>query len=301
MREALKFAEGGGGRAITIDAHHHLWHFSEAEFSWIDDRMAVLRRDFLLEELELEAALAKMDGTVVVQARESLEETRWLLECAGLSEVIRGVVGWAPIGSDELPEILDGFREDAKLVGFREVVQGKDDGYLEQAGFNRGIEELGRRGLVYDILIREDQMAEAIRFVDRHPQQKFVLDHAAKPKIALREMEPWATNMRALARRGNVGCKISGLVTEDVWKSWSLESLRPYLEVCVETFGPGRLLAGSDWPVCTVASSYSRWWEMLREYFSGFSEVEKAAVFGGNVVAIYGLELDAGERGLRHS
>ena len=279
------------GRARRIDAHHHLWRFNEAEFSWIDDSMAMLRRDFLMDELEWDLAVAKMDGTVAVQARESVEETRWLLECAGSSDTIWGVVGWAPVASDELPQILDSFGEDAKLVGFREVVQGKADGYLEQAGFDRGIEELGRRGFAYDILIHERQLAEASRFVDRHPNQMFVLDHAAKPKIAAKELEPWRTNLRELARRGNVGCKISGLVTEDDWRSWSLESLRPYLDACVETFGPGRLLAGSDWPVCLVASNYTRWWAVLGEYFLGFSEDEKGAIFGENASEFYGLRV----------
>jgi L-fuconolactonase len=272
-----------------IDAHHHLWRFNDAEFVWIDDSMAVLRRDFLVNELMRELESVAIDGTVAVQARETIEETDWLLECARLSPVIWGVVGWAPLASDELPKILDRFGENQKLVGYREIVQGKPDGYLLQPSFNRGIRELTDRGVSYDILIHERQLAEVTRFVDQHPYQRFVLDHAAKPRISKNELEPWKMNLRELAKRPNVLCKISGLVTEADWQSWNLEALRPYLDACVEAFGPQRLMAGSDWPVCLVASSYSRWWDVLARYFVDFSESETRRIFGENAVVFYRL------------
>lgn len=280
---------GEGKRALRIDAHHHLWRFNEVEFAWIDDSMAELRRDFLTDELRKELEAATVDATIAVQARESLDETTWLVECARSSSAIWGVVGWAPLTFDELPDILDCFGRNPRLVGFREVVQGKPEGYLLQPAFHRGIDELTRRGFAYDILIHERQIVEAISFVDQHVNQRFVLDHAAKPKISKGEMEPWATNLRELARRPNVYCKVSGLVTEASWKTWTEESLQPYLDVCVEAFGAGRLMAGSDWPVCTVASSYKRWWEVLTHYFAGFSESETRGIFGENALKFYGV------------
>jgi L-fuconolactonase len=277
---------------LRVDAHHHLWHYRAAEFSWIEDDMAALRRDFLVTELWHELQTSKIDATVAVQARESLEETRWLLECAQSAPIIRGVVGWAPLEADDLPEILNSFEEAGKFVGLREIVQGKSDGYLDRPEFNRGIKELTSLNLTYDILIHERQLIGATRFVDQHPYQRFVLDHAAKPKISKGELEPWTTHLRELARRPNVSCKISGLVTEANWQHWTLESLRPYLDVCVEAFGSNRLLAGSDWPVCLIASTYSQWWDLLTLYFADFSEDEVRGIFGWNAIEFYRLAAD---------
>jgi L-fuconolactonase len=270
-----------------IDAHHHLWQYRASEFGWIGEEMAALRRDFLIEELEREAKSVGISGTVVVQARESLEETRWLLECARNSPVVRGVVGWVPLRDERLPEILESFDQTDKLVGFREIVQGKADGYLDRPDVNSGIRELTERGLTYDILIHEHQLLEAARFVDRHPYQRFVLDHAAKPKIASQELEPWRTHFYELARRPNVSCKLSGLATEAGWTQWTKETLDPYIDVCVEAFGPKRLLAGSDWPVCLLACGYAQWWKVLEDYFAGFTDDEVRLIFGENARSFY--------------
>lgn len=272
-----------------IDAHHHLWRYSAEEYGWISDEMAELRRNFLTADLRRETAAGGIDGTVVVQARESLEETRWLLESARVEPLVRGVVGWAPMGSEGLPEILEEFKGVDRLVGFREIVQGKPDGYLDERAFNRGIRELTALDMTYDILIHERQLVEAARFVDRHPNQRFVLDHAAKPKIASRKLEPWRAHCFELAQRPNVSCKMSGLVTEADWKQWTRESLDPYMDACVEAFGPKRLLAGSDWPVCLLACGYSQWWDLLGDYFACFSEDEVRQIFGDNARSFYRL------------
>jgi L-fuconolactonase len=168
-------------------------------------------------------------------------------------------------------------------------VQAEPDGFLEAATFNRGIASLTARSLAYDLLIYERQLSEAIRFVDRHPQQRFILNHAAKPCIAAGELEPWASRLRELAQRPNVFCKLSGLTTEANWNTWTLDTLRPYLDSCVEAFGPGRLLAGSDWPVCLLATSYQQWWSTLHEYFLPFAEDEQRQIFGTNATRIYRL------------
>ena len=273
-----------------VDAHHHLWRYSAEEYGWIDESMAVLQRDFLPEDLMAEIAAAGIDGTVAVQARQTMEETRWLLKMADACAAIRGVVGWAPIAGEEFPGVMEEFEDRPKLKGLRHVIQGeKDENYILREDFNSGIRTLLGSGLVYEILIYERQLPQAIDFVDEHPEQVFVLDHVAKPLIAAGQMEPWAARMRELGKRENVWCKVSGMVTEAEWSSWDAAALRPYLDAAVEAFGVRRLMAGSDWPVCLVACEYGRWFDVLREYFAGFSAAERDAVFGGTAVEVYGL------------
>jgi L-fuconolactonase len=273
-----------------IDAHHHLWHYSASEYEWIDDRMAALRRDFLPAEFIGELADACINGAVTVQARQTLEETQWLLELAGRHKEILGVVGWAPIASRDFASSLDTLAANPKLVGLRHVVQAEPKGFLDGEDFNRGIRIMRGTSLIYDLLIAEHQLGEAIRFVDRHPQQIFVLDHIAKPKIAAGELEPWRTRLQELSKRSNVCCKISGMVTEDSWTQWSIESLRPYLDTVVSAFGPDRLMAGSDWPVCLVATGYAQWWQVIRNYCADFSDDERANIFGATAIKIYNLK-----------
>jgi L-fuconolactonase len=268
----------------TIDAHHHLWHFKSEEFGWIDDSMSCLRRDFLPEDLSRELAAAGIDAAIAVQARCSLLETDFLLGCAKDSNNIIGVVGWAPLGFSGVGAILDRLLSDPKFVGVREITQGLPSGYFDDAAFNAGVRELTARNLSYDILIYPSQLEEVVQFVDRHPDQRFILDHAAKPPIIAQKLEPWRTQILTLAQYPNVSCKLSGLVTEANWRSWNALSLRPYLDVCVDAFTPNRLLAGSDWPVCLAASTYARWWETLREYFERFTSQERSSVFGHNAL-----------------
>ena len=280
----------GKARGETIDAHHHLWRYTPAEYGWIDEEMAALRRDFLTKDLIAAMASAEIDGTVAVQARQTLEETRWLLDVADDCEAIRGVVGWAPIAGEEFPGCMEEFDGREKLKGLRHVIQSeKDEHYILREDFNSGLRTMVGSGLVYEILIYERHLADAIHFVDEHPEQVFVLDHVAKPLIAGGVMEPWASRMIELGLRENVWCKVSGMVTEADWKTWTPEKLKPYLDVTVEAFGPERLMAGSDWPVCLVASGYAQWWGVLRDYFAGFSETEQARVFGGTAIEVYGL------------
>jgi L-fuconolactonase len=274
--------------AERIDAHHHLWRYSAAEYGWIDDSMSVLRRDFLPDNLVTVMTQGGVDGAVTVQARQTLEETRWLLGLADGCPAIRGVVGWAPIAGEDFPGVMEEFADREKLKGLRYVIQGeKDENYILREDFNSGIRAMLGSGLVYDILIYERHLPQTIEFVDEHPEQVFVLDHVAKPMIREGLLEPWATRMRELGKRENVWCKVSGMVTEADWAAWTPEGLRPYLDVVVEAFGVGRLMAGSDWPVCLVACEYGRWFEVLRKYFAGFSETERDAVFGGTATEVY--------------
>jgi L-fuconolactonase len=274
---------------VQIDAHHHLWSYNECDFGWITDSMSVLRRDFLWPELQQELEDAKVDSAIVVQARSSLEETRWLMKCAEATKHICGVVGWVPLADPEVHTMLDDFYPGMKFVGVREIAQGQAANFFDDPAFNKGIVELTLRDLSYDILIYRDQLEDVSRFVDRHPQQRFILDHAAKPRIAKREIQPWRAQMLELSKRENVYCKISGLVTEADWINWTFEDIQPYLDTCVEAFGSRRLLAGSDWPVCLVATGYTRWWQTLKRYFESFSEHENAGIFGRNAIHAYNL------------
>jgi L-fuconolactonase len=228
---------------------------------------------------------------VAVQARQTMQETHWLLELAERCETIRGVVGWAPIASEaEFAAAMEKLAGMKKLKGLRHIVQGEPDGFLLRAEFNRGIRAMRGSGLVYDVLVYERQLSQAIQFADQHPEQVFVLDHIAKPLIREGVMEPWASLIRDFAKRENVWCKVSGMVTEADWGAWTLESLRPYLDVVAEAFGPRRLMAGSDWPVCLVACGYRQWFDVLDEYFAGFSDGEREAVFGKTAKQVYRLE-----------
>jgi len=271
-----------------IDAHHHLWQYSPEEYGWIDETMALLRRDFLVDDLLRVAQTVGIEGAVTVQARQSLEETNWLLEIAGRSEFVRGVVGWVPLVSSELPRVLDELKDHTKLRGVRHVVQDEPDPeFLWRSDFNRGITILREYGLTYDILIFERQLSTAIRFVDQHPNQIFVLDHGGKPCIRNNSLQPWQDQISDLARRENVYCKISGLVTEANWKTWSEQELAPFIDTLLRAFGPQRLMVGSDWPVCLVAASYQNWFETLSHLLSRLSEDETQSIMGGTALKAY--------------
>ena len=274
-----------------IDSHHHLWKYSELEFGWISEVMQPLRRDFLVSDLTAELAAAGVQGTVAVQARQTLDETRWLLQCADQCPGIRGVVGWAPLAAPDFERELEELVTHPRLKGLRHVLQDEpDDHFMLGDAFNRGVAALSGAHLVYDVLIYERHLPVAAKFVDRHPDQRFVLDHLAKPHIRRQELEPWHENLRELALRPNVSCKVSGMVTEADWQRWSIDDLRPYFETALECFGPERLLAGSDWPVCLLGTSYSRWWQTLGELVGELSTSEQQAILGGNAIRIYGLE-----------
>ena len=277
-----------------IDAHHHLWRYSKEEYGWIAGDMAPIARDFLPHDLQQVLTASGIQGSVAVQARQSLAETESLLSFAQEFPIIRGVVGWAPIASPEFPQVLERFQHFQKLKGFRHVVQDEpDDAFLLRPDFNAGIAQFKSYGLVYDILIFERQLPAAISFVDRHPSQVFVLDHIAKPCIRDRVLEPWRTNIRELARRQNVYCKLSGMVTEALWAQWSLPDLLPYFETVLEAFGPKRLMAGSDWPVCLLAATYQTWFSTLREFISRLSSAEQDMILGGVAAHVYSLSQNA--------
>jgi L-fuconolactonase len=275
---------------MVIDSHHHFWRYSPSEYGWISDRMSLLRRDFLPEDLAREISSAGIGGVVSVQARQTTEETRWLLELAGQHDFIRGVVGWLPLISDRVADDLSRFAPHGKLKAVRHVLQDEpDDSYMLRDDFNRGIAMLAPFDLVYDILIFERHLPQSIELVDRHPNQTFVLDHIAKPRIRDGAISPWRENLIEIARRPNVYCKLSGVATEADHAAWTPSQLQPYLETALESFGPRRLMFGSDWPVCLLAVGYRDWFDLVSQFASTLSASEKRSLFGGTAAAAYRL------------
>ena len=274
-----------------IDAHHHLWRYSKEAYGWIGPGMEAIARDFLAPDLESELRNGGISGSIVVQAQQSVAETEWLLGVAEQSQIFRGVVGWAPIADGELGATLEKWRDQKKLKALRHVIQGEpDDEFILREDFNVGIKQLAGTGLVYEILIYEKHLPASIHFVDRHPNQVFVLDHVAKPRIKEAVIEPWRKNILDLAKRANVYCKLSGMVTEADWTKWSLADLRPYFETVLEAFGPSRLMFGSDWPVCLLATSYQKWIETVEDFIGKSSATERSQIFGGVAAQVYSLE-----------
>jgi L-fuconolactonase len=268
---------------MHVDAHQHFWIYNPDEYGWIDESMSGIRRDFLPEHLQPELVRNDFDGSVVVQTRQTLEETSWLLKLAERSPAIVGVVGWIDLCSPDVEAQLASFARNPKLVGIRHIVQSEpDDRFLLRPDFLRGIAVLEQFDLAYDILIYPRHLPVAAEFVGRFPRQRFVLDHLAKPSIKSGEINAWADGIRQLARFPNVFAKLSGLVTEADWLHWKAEDIIPYLDVAFDCFGPNRLMIGSDWPVCLVAAGYARVMGVVKKYLDRQSAEVREAVLGAN-------------------
>jgi L-fuconolactonase len=275
-----------------IDAHQHFWQFDPARDSWITDDMAAIRRDFLPADLQPILQQHRLDGCVVVQSDQSEDETAFQLANAAAHDFIKGVVGWVDLQAENVAGRLDYYRQFDKLKGFRHVLQGEADRALMlRPAFQRGIGELGPRGLTYDLLILPDQLGYAAELAAAFPNQPFVVDHIAKPPIKAQEIDAWMRDIRRLAAHENVCCKVSGMVTEADWQHWEPEDFRPYLDVVFAAFGPQRVLYGSDWPVCNVAGGYARAISILEDYLRPFSAAEQTQFWGDNAVRFYGLSV----------
>lgn len=276
---------------MRIDSHQHFWHYSPSDHDWITDDMEVLKRDFLPPDLKEQLNQQNFDGCVAVQASSTEQETEFLLNLAAQYDFVRGVVGWVDLQDERLEERLTYYTAYPKLVGVRHVVQSEpDEHFILRPAFLRGVQLLPQFNLTYDLLIYEHQLPVALEFVSRLPQVRLVVDHVAKPKIAQRELAPWKEYLKALAGYPNVYCKLSGMVTEADWQQWQYADLIPYLDVVTETFGPGRLMFGSDWPVCLLAASYQQVVEVIDRYFASFSPTEKAGIYGQNAANFYQLD-----------
>ena len=275
---------------MKIDSHHHFWKYDPVTYSWMNEKMGVLKKDYQPEDLKAEINSSNIDGVISVQADQSMRETDDLLKHANEHSFIQGVVGWFPLAEPELEGLLERYASNPWLKGVRHVVQDEpDDRFILGDAFNAGIRRLKPHNLVYDILIYERQLGASIEFVDRHPGQVFVLDHVAKPRIGDQVIEPWKTQMFDMAKRENVYCKLSGMATEADWQSWTKEDLWPYIEIALEAFGPARMMLGSDWPVARLAVEYGDWMNLCRESISSLSETERALVEGEVAIRAYDL------------
>lgn len=281
-----------------VDAHHHVWDLTVRDQPWITDAMAPIRRDFGMDDLAPLAEAAGITSTVVVQTVPDLAETRELLDLAAATSLIAGVVGWIDLAGDVSAQLggLLAAPSGSWLVGIRSLVQAEPDAdWLLRPAVLDGLREVASRGLTFDLLVRSDQLTAAAGAASAVPEGRFVLDHLAKPDIAAGAWEPWATQLAELASRDNVTAKVSGLVTEASWSEWTVDHLRPYADHVLQSFGPHRLLFGSDWPVCTLAAPYCEVVAAAEALTDGLDAAESEAFLGGNAIAQYGLDRREGE------
>ena len=275
---------------MKIDCHQHFWIFDPVKHAWIDDSMTVLQRDFTPDHLQPLLNQHDIDGSIMVQVDQSEQETRSMLALADATPWIKAVVGWVDLKAPDIDKRLQHYTENKKLKGFRHIVQAEpDDDFLLQADFQRGIACLTKYNYIYEILVYPKQLPAAIKLVESHPQQKFVLDHIAKPLIKAGAIEPWATHIKTLAEFDNVTCKVSGIVTEADHKHWTRADIFPYLDIVFTAFGTDRLIFGSDWPVCLLAGSYHQVIDLFNSYSEQFSKTEKQKLYGENAVSVYGI------------
>ena len=276
---------------MRIDSHQHFWNYDPSQYPWITEEAKVLRRDFLPGHLQQESEKVRIYGSIAVQARQTSEESRWLLRLADQHSSILGVVGWIDLRSPRVEEELAEFAQHPKFVGVRHVVQEEpDNDFMLQPAFLDGIGKLKQFGLIYDLLVFPRQLPAAIEIASKFPEQVFVLDHIAKPPIAEGDVSPWDRQIRELAKCPNVFCKVSGMVTEAKRVGWQLEDFRPYLDVVFEAFAEDRLMFGSDWPVCLLAGSYERVYSLAHDYVVKNVPRAEPKIFGENAARAYRLE-----------
>ncbi|MGB3587479.1 MAG: amidohydrolase family protein [Tunicatimonas sp.] len=273
-----------------IDAHQHFWQYSPRTHGWISDDMAVLKRDFLPDDLTPFLEANNCVGCVAVQASQTLAETNWLLSLAAQNDFILGVVGWVDLQDSQLIDTLENLTNYRKLKGVRHLIQDEpDDRFMLQTEFIRGVNHLAKYELTYDLLVFDKHLPVALSFIEQISEVPIVIDHIAKPKIGKKELQPWKQNITELAQNSSAYCKVSGMVTEANWHNWKYDNLLPYLDTVVEAFGTSRLMIGSDWPVCLLSSEYAGVIEIVERYFSSFSEEEQRQIFFQNAVDFYRL------------
>lgn len=276
---------------MKIDAHQHFWSYNEKEYPWVNKKMSELQRDFLPEDLKMLLKSLDFDGAVAVQARQSIEETRWLLELTQKNDFIKGVVGWVDLCSPDIIEQLNQFTENPNLKGIRHIIHDEaDDHFMLREDFQRGISALNDFGLTYDLLLYPKHIPYAIELVKKFPKQPFVLDHIGKPDIKNQVISPWKEDLTELATYKNVYVKLSGMVTEAEWKTWRKEDFKIYLDIVFKAFGPKRIMVGSDWPVCTVSNRYEAVMGIVLDYVKQFAPEFKSQILGENCARFYSIK-----------
>lgn len=275
---------------MIIDSHQHFWKYEPTKHAWIDDEMAVIRKDFLPNHLQKVYQENGIDGCVAVQADQTLLETDFLLELSNEFDFIKGIVGWVDLRSKDVDATLEKYSHQKKIKGFRHVVQGEaDHNFLLRPNFLSGISALKNYNYTYDILIFPHQLGATLEFVKQFPNQKFVIDHIAKPYIKHGFFEGWATLIKEIAKCKNVYCKLSGMITEADYNTWTPEQIEPYMNLVLEAFGSERLMYGSDWPVCLVAGNYEKVKSLTTNFIAKLSADEQKNVMGANAIKFYEL------------
>ena len=274
---------------MQVDTHVHFWKYNKKRDAWITNNMKILQQDYLPQTIAQTLKRNEIDGCVAVQADQSELETLFLMELSKTHDIIKGVVGWVDLQNEDIKERLHYFSQYPVIRGWRHIVQGEPNDFLAQKGFQRGIAALQPYGYTYDVLIYHYQLKPALEFISLFPEQKFVIDHCAKPDIAHKQIDEWKTLIQEIATHSNVYCKLSGLFTETKWKEWSPGDFYPYLDVVFEAFGTNRLMFGSDWPVMLLSGMYVQWKSLLEKYMENFEEEDRMKVFGENAVEFYSL------------
>lgn len=275
---------------MRIDAHQHFWLYNEQDYGWMDESCEPIKRDFMPQDLKPLLEQLGFSGSVVVQARQTLEETEWLLSLADEHELIKGVVGWVDLCSDQVEEQLEKYASHPKFKGVRHVVHDEpDDDFMLREDFQRGIAMLQGYRLTYDLLLFPRHLKRAVQLVDRFPEQPFVLDHIAKPDIAGGTLDGWRQDIAELAAYPNVYCKLSGMVTEAKLRAWQVDDFKPYLDVVFDAFGTERLMIGSDWPVCLISGEYPDVMGIVMDYVKALPQADQEAILGGNCARFYKL------------
>jgi L-fucono-1,5-lactonase len=277
-------------KEIVVDAHQHFWDLERLEYSWMTPDLAVLRRNYLPEDLTPLLSAAGVDRTIVVQAHRSLAEAYWLLELAAANDFVCGVVAWAELASPMLAKDLDELQQHAKFKGVRHLLHDEpDDAWMLRPEVVAGLKELERRGIPYDLLVRPQHLKYIPELRERCQRLDLVIDHIAKPLIASRKMDGWAQDIERVAKLPKIWCKLSGMITEAKWNNWTPEDLKPYVTHVVDCFGYDRVMFGSDWPVCKLAGSYERVVDALRTVLGPLSSEINAKVWGRNALEFYQL------------
>lgn len=275
---------------MVIDSHQHFWKYEPVKHDWIDDDMSVIRRDFLPSDLAKVFQENSIDGCVAVQADQTLEETDFLIDLASINNFIKGIVGWVDLRAENIENVLEKYSTDKIVKGFRHIVQVEaDHNFLLRPNFSRGISFLEKHNFTYDILVFPHQLGSVLDFVKKFPNQKFVINHIAKPYIKDGYFEGWATMMTAIGKYENIYCKMSGMVTEADFNTWTPEQIHPYMDAALEAFGGKRTLFGSDWPVCLVAGNYTKIKKLTTDFISQLSQIEQNSIMGNNAIEFYNL------------
>jgi L-fuconolactonase len=273
-----------------VDSHQHFWQVGRFDYPWMSPSLGVLYKDYLPDQLEPILSASGVSKTVLVQASNSLEESRWLLELADANSFIAGVVGWVDLQSPEVDRQLDELTRHPKFKGVRHLVESEpDDDWLVQPDVLRGLNRLAAGDLSYDLLVHTRHLKHVSKVAESCPELSLVVDHLAKPPIKAGEISTWLSELKPVAAKSGVYCKLSGLVTEANWESWTIDDLRPYVQSALELFGPKRMMFGSDHPVCLLAASYERVLDSFQEILKDLSDEQRADIFANNATSFYRL------------